>query len=188
MTTSSRDLFAIAVAVSGLIAVGPAQLFFPNTAAMVFGPKIWLAIFLLYYLVVTLITLMVRPSLVVYGRTAQEVFPALLRACQRIDPSSAGDAASLEVHLKTVQLRLRCDGDSRHDAVRIVSFAPAFGPDFWNRLLGELRGEQIDISPGRPVGGGWAMAIAVGGLLFAISYALATPTEVVADFKTWLWR
>lgn len=188
MTTSARDIMAMAVAASGLVAIGPAQLFFPNTAAMLFGPKVWLAMTLLYVLVIILITLLTRPSLVVYGRTPSEVHGPLAEACRRIDPASEEDPSTLEVNLNTLQLRLRCEGSGDHDATRIVSFAPAYGPQFWNRLLSELRSEKIEIAPGRTIGGGWAMVAACIGLAAAVAYGLATPQEVAADFKTWLWR
>ena len=44
VTTGGRDVAALAMAISGLIAVGPAELFFPTAAATVFGPAVWVAL------------------------------------------------------------------------------------------------------------------------------------------------
>ena len=42
VTTGARDTAALALAISGFIVVGPAELFFPNAAATAFGPIVWL--------------------------------------------------------------------------------------------------------------------------------------------------
>ena len=44
VTTGGRDVAALGMAISGLCAVGPAELFFPNHAAIVFGPLVWVAL------------------------------------------------------------------------------------------------------------------------------------------------
>ena len=55
VTSGGRDIFAVAVAISGLIAVGPAELFFPRAASSLFGAGIWPVLGFLYFLIVTLL-------------------------------------------------------------------------------------------------------------------------------------
>ncbi len=97
VTTGARDIAAMAIAISGLLAVGPAELFFPQTAAILFGPMVWLALILFYALVVTLIALTSTPKLVVFGRSPEDVYEPLLRAAQTLDPAATGDAGRMQV-------------------------------------------------------------------------------------------
>ena len=63
VTTGGRDIAALALAVSGLLAVGPAELFFPSAAATVFGPAVWIALAVFYGLSVSLIALSFPPPI-----------------------------------------------------------------------------------------------------------------------------
>ena len=62
-----REIAMLAFAVSGLIAVGPVELFFPMAAAAVFGPMVWLVLALFYVLCISLIILGTAPKLVIYA-------------------------------------------------------------------------------------------------------------------------
>ena len=57
-----REIAMLAFAVSGLIAVGPVELFFPMAAAAVFGPMVWLVLALFYVLCISLIILGTAPQ------------------------------------------------------------------------------------------------------------------------------
>ena len=106
VTTGGRDLAALSMAISGMLAVGPAELFFPTSAAAVFGPTVWLALAAFYGLTVSLIVLSSPPKLVVYGRTPEELFAPLLAAAKQIDAAATGDAATLQVSLPTLGVHL----------------------------------------------------------------------------------
>ena len=80
ITTGARDIGAIGLAISGLVAVGPAELFFPTAAATAFGPTVWLILIVFYALCVALVALTSKPRLVVYGRTPEEIYEPLLNA------------------------------------------------------------------------------------------------------------
>ena len=186
VTTSSRDAAALGLALFGFVAIGPAQLFFPNSAATVFGPRVWLAIAVLYALCLTLVTLSLRPALVVFGRTPSEVYGPLLAACRVLDESCEGDEQTLSVHLPTVGVRLRCDGMPDRDVTRVQSFAPSYGPPFWNRLATELKTAGVPMGGRRP-GGVWALAGSVIALLAAIGWGASQPEVFFAEMQRW-WR
>src|SRR6056297_912316 len=57
VTTGGRDLGALAVGISGLVAIGPAELFFPGPAAASMGAYVWLVLLLFYILAVSLVIL-----------------------------------------------------------------------------------------------------------------------------------
>ncbi len=92
-----RDTACLALGVSGLMIVGPMELLLPERAAFHFGPYIWLLLLVLYGLAVALFVLSMRPRLVIYNATTEELRPVLSEVVQQIDPHSrwAGDGLSL---------------------------------------------------------------------------------------------
>ncbi len=108
VTTGARDSAALAIALSGLITVGPIELFMPQAAAMQFGVYVWVLLAAFYVLVVTLWILTQRPRLVIYNVSLDELRPILAEAVARIDPDArwAGNAVllpnqQLEFHIET---------------------------------------------------------------------------------------
>ncbi|MEM9827467.1 MAG: hypothetical protein AAF958_12810 [Planctomycetota bacterium] len=189
VTTGARDTAALAMAVSGFIAIGPAQLFFPRQAAIVFGPTVWLAIATLYGLFVALYGLVSRPSLVVYGRTPGEVYPRLLAAAKVLDADAGGNEQIFQVHLPNLQIDLRCDGGPRMDFARIVSFQPIYNAEFWIRLLVQVRRSMADQpAPQRVRGGLLELLIAVTLAVSTIAFSFQQTELLVTEFRRWLWR
>lgn len=188
VTTGGRDIAALALAVSGLLAVGPAELFFPSAAATVFGPAVWIALAVFYGLSVTLLALSFPPRIAVYGRTAEELFEPLLAAAQTLDAKASGDPALLQVTLPALGIHLRVDGHRGIDYAQIVAFEPNVSLRFWSRLLGATRAEvqgQTTPFPRR----GFAMlgfTLILGGVLLAQSFG--KQELLVQGFRDWLWR
>ena len=188
VTTGAREVAALAVAVCGFIAVGPAELLFPTTAAIVFGPIVWLALIVFYGLITTLIAITRDPFLVVQGRTPHETYPALLRAAKQLDSLAEADEDQLQVFLPRLNVRLRVDGIPNIDYCRIVSFAPDCSIKFWGALLGLVRGEihNETKSVGRR-GVGMLIAVAVLFLLL-VRQAFSRHDQLIEGFRDWLWR
>ena len=67
LVSGSRDMAAMGLAVSGLVMVGPVQLFYPLAASMRYGLLIWVFLVGLYVMVLVLVLLLVRPRLVIYN-------------------------------------------------------------------------------------------------------------------------
>ena len=188
VTTGARDLAALGIAICGLVAIGPAELFFPATAATVFGSIVWLALIAFYGLTLSLVCLTTTPKLVVYGRTAQETFPGLLRAAERMDAASTGDPKSMQIQLPTLGIQLRIDSIGAVDHCRVLSFQPIGSMKFWSTLLGNLRGELSESA--KP-----AMRRGIGMLVLAVLmgvvlcwHSLGNQTQLVEGFREWLWR
>jgi hypothetical protein len=188
VTTGARDLAALGIAVMGLIAIGPAELFFPATAAIVFGSIVWLALIAFYGLTLSLICLTATPKLVVYGRTAKETYSGLLRAAQRMDPKAIGDSESMQVQMPTLQVHLRIESIGGIDHCRILSFQPIVSVKFWNTLLGNLRGELSDLpdSSRRRGLGMLVFAMLMGGVLCWHSFS--NQARLAQGFREWFWR
>ena len=77
LTTGARDAAALGVGISGFVVVGPMELFLPGAAANRFGGYVWLLLLAFYALCLTLWVLLLRPRLVIYNATAEQLRPVL---------------------------------------------------------------------------------------------------------------
>ena len=87
VTTGGCDLAALGAAMSGLVLVGPIELFRPEAAEPNYGGFVWLFLIVFYWLCVWLAVLVARPRLVVYNIRGEELRPALAEAARRLDPA-----------------------------------------------------------------------------------------------------
>jgi len=94
---SFRDLLAVGFGTVGLAIAGPLELFLPESAAFRFGPYSWVMLLILYALTTLLILLCMRPRLVIYNATAEELRPILAMVVQQMDAQSrwAGDGVAM---------------------------------------------------------------------------------------------
>lgn len=182
------DVMLLALAVAGLFAVGPVELFFPAAAAALFGPRIWIALALFYLLCATLIALTSRPKLVVYGRTPEELFDPLVRAAKRIDADAVGDPSQLLVHLPSAGMHLRLDGQRGIDYANVLMFEALPPHGFWSKFARALREEVAALpapTPRRGIGM-LLVSLLLGALL--IWHGIDQQALVVDGFREWLWR
>lgn len=89
VVSGGRDIATLAIGLSGAVAIGPMELFFPRAAASILGSKVWLLLFLLYVLCVLLAILASRPRLVIYGLGVQELHEHLQVTLQELDPGTS---------------------------------------------------------------------------------------------------
>lgn len=187
-TTGSRDLFATSIAIMGLVAIGPLELFFPMAAAAQFGVAIWPVLVLLYFLVVLLIMLSSRPRLVVYGCSLTTLQLPLLRAAQAIDTDAKLDESAGLIVLPKLGLHLRLDGHRNLDAVEVFAHENGVLPSFWHRLLSELRDELAKEVPAASRTGSFGLLLGIA-LLGLLSWNLfRSYDQVVQGFREWWWR
>jgi hypothetical protein len=188
VTTGARDIAALALAISGMLAIGPAELFFPNAAATMFGPLVWVALGSFYALTVSLIALTTQPKLVVYGRTPEELFEPLLVAARQIDTGAVGDPSSLQVSLPNIGIRLRVDGQRGIDYSQVLSFEPNMSLRFWSKLLAALRSEVRKQASPMPRRGFVMLLVAIGLCSILVWKSFGNRELVVEGFRDWLWR
>jgi hypothetical protein len=136
LTSGGCDLLALGLALSGLMLIGPMELFRPDSATRSFGNYIWLFLLLFYWLWLLLAMLVSRPRLVIYNISADELHPILAEAAARLDPAArwAGD----QLALPGLGLQLHLD---RFDLMRNVSLISSGGRqniDGWRRLSSEM--------------------------------------------------
>lgn len=111
LTSGGADLATLALALSGLVFIGPIELFRPEAATLEFGSYVWLFLLLLYWLCVWLAVLLARPRLVIYNISSAELRPIVAEAARSLDPQArwAGDSLSLptvgvQLHLETFEI------------------------------------------------------------------------------------
>ena len=108
LTTGGGDLAALGAALSGLVLIGPIELFRPEAASADFGGYVWSFLLVFYWLWVWLAILLARPRLIIYNISYDELRPLLAEVARSIDPQSrwAGDSLSLptlgvQLHVET---------------------------------------------------------------------------------------
>jgi hypothetical protein len=170
------DLTALGVALSGLVFVGPIEMFRPEAATAELGNYIWLVLLLFYWLLLLLVVLLTRPRLVIYNVRPDELHPVLAETAARLDPEARWAGNHLSLPRLGVQLHL----DS-FDLMRNVSLVASGGRqnlDGWRRLAVELAaalaGVRVKVNP-RAIG----FLLASAALLaISVSQMLRHPVEL----------
>jgi hypothetical protein len=135
-TSGGSDLATLGVALSGLVFVGPLELFRPEAATREFGNYIWLFLILFYWLWLLLVVLIARPRLVVYNISVEELRPVLAEVASRVDAQARWSGN----HLTLPGLGVHLHFDSL-DIMRNVSLVSSGGHqdiEGWRRLAREL--------------------------------------------------
>lgn len=136
LTSGGCDLLALGIAFSGLIFVGPLDLFRPESATRSFGNFIWLFLLLFYGLWLVLVVLLGRPRLVVYNIRHDEIHPVLAEIASRLDPAARWAGNHLSLPGLNVQLHL--DSFELMRNVSLVSSGGRQSIEGWRRLSTEL--------------------------------------------------
>jgi hypothetical protein len=147
VTTGGCDLAALGAALSGLVLIGPIELFRPENASAEFGGYVWIFLLVFYWLWVWLAVLVARPRLVVYNISAEELRPVIAEAARRVDPQArwAGDSLSLP----TVGVALHLESFEIMRNAALKSSGGKQNLAGWKKLSAELRNELATIRVGR---------------------------------------
>ncbi len=137
VVNGTREWIALALALLGLMLVGPMRLFMPLEAAAQFGETVWLLLLGFYVLCVMLVIMLSRPRLVIYNITVAELYPALDEVARRIDPGAtwAGKALSMPY----ARMHLQIESFSPLGNVSLVATSDDQSIAHWRRLERTLR-------------------------------------------------
>jgi hypothetical protein len=177
LTSGGSDLTALGVALSGLMFVGPMELFRPEAATREFGNSIWLVLLLFYWLWLLLVVLVSRPRLVIYNINMEELRPVLSDVASRLDPEARWAGNHLALPGLGVQLHLDPFDLMRH--VSVVSSGSRQNIDGWRRLARELR---LSLAAVRVKPNPRAIGLAVVSLALlaaSVAHMLSHPVELV---------
>ena len=180
VTTGGCDLATLGAALSGMILIGPAELFRPEAASPDFGRYYWLFLLIIYWLGIWLAVLLARPRIVIYNVTVEELRPVLAEAAREADAEArwAGDCLSLPG--LRVQLHLESLESMRH-----VSLASSGGKQDiqgW-RILAAMIYDKLEDLPVRPNPRSLSFLLIAAGLFaVVVSRLLAYPEHAAATF------
>jgi hypothetical protein len=186
VTTGWRDTLTLGIAASGLVAVGPMQLFFPAAAASRWHGWVWLALFFLYLLGLIMLLLSCKPRLVAYGMSENQFITALHLAAQQVDPQASWNGEVLTLPSSRIQLALEPSGAAR--VQQVVHVGMLHNLQDWLKLEKAfvLSGAQQTCPRSAA---GWPFVL--GGcflLAFAIAPLLADPGDALAQLREFLDR
>jgi len=172
LTTGGADLAALGAALSGLVLVGPIELFRPEAASAEYGSYVWLFLLVFYWLCVWLLVLLGRPRLVVYNISCEELRPVLAEAARAIDAQARWAGDSLALPTLGVQLHLESFDFMRH--VSLISSGTEQNLNGWKQLAWQLkqRLEPLRVEPNPR---------ALGLVLFAIALFAASTSHMLSN-------
>lgn len=132
LTFGAADTGALGMALTGLVFVGPIELFRLETLTVDLGNFVWLFWLVFYWTGLSLAVLVMRPRLVVYNVSLEELRPAVAEAVAQVDPTArwAGDGVSLP--RLGVQFHLEAFGVMRNTS--LVSSGGVQNLEGWRRL------------------------------------------------------
>ena len=170
VVSGGRDTAALGLAVSGLVIVGPAELFFPVNASMrlPFPWLVWVLLIALYALCVVLVVLLLRPRLVIYNVSRDELRPILADLVAELDPEArwAGDSLALP----SAGIQLYVDGLAAMRNVSLTAVGANQNHQGWRQLEQALVAalSRLEV-PRNP----HALGLFGAGALLALSAVLA---------------
>jgi hypothetical protein len=177
LTSGGSDFMALGIALSGLMFVGPLELFRPEAATREFGNYIWLVLLLFYGMWLLLGVLLSRPRLVLYNISIEELRPVLADAAGRVDPDARW--AGNHLTLPGLGVNLHLDSFDMMRNVALVSSGSRQNIDGWRRLARELRRSlaaiRVKTNP-RAIG---LAAVSLALLGVSVTYMLSQPQELV---------
>ncbi len=136
VTTGGRDAMSLGIAIVGFVIVGPMELFLPEAAATNLHAWAWAMLVTLYLLSLVLVVLLMRPRLVIYNITGDQIRPVLSDVVSELDPEArwAGDALALP----NLGVQLHVEAASMFKNVQLISAGPQQNLAGWRRLEVEL--------------------------------------------------
>jgi hypothetical protein len=165
VTTGARDTAALGIAISGFIVAGPMELFLVEAWALILGGWIWALLLTFYLLFLMLVVLLMRPRLVIYNVSFEQLRPALADVVTRLDDQSRWAGESLIMPNLEVQLTVEPSAVMKN--VQLIAAGPTQNMAGWRRLEDALAGE-LKQSRGTPNPYGISLitfALCLGGMV-----------------------
>lgn len=178
ITSGARDTAALAIALCGLIIVGPIELFMPQAAVMQFGMYVWVMLVAFYFLLATLWVLTQRPRLVVYNVSLDEIRPILAEAVGRLDPDARWAGNSVLMPKQHVEFRIESFALMRN--VTLTASGDVQHYQGWRNLESALAAglRELEVRP-NPQGAGMLL---LGLLMVAtVLWRVASEAQQVAE-------
>ncbi len=178
LVSGNRDAAALGLAVSGLVIAGPIRLYFPEPAADQFGQYVWLFLLAFYGLCLLLTLLLLRPRLIIYNISADQLRPILAELVERLDSDARWAGDMLVLPGLGVQLHVSSLAFMRNVSLKSVGVNQNHLG--WRRLESELASTLRRADVPRNLRG--LTLVATGLMIFAgLLWAIAVDPQAVAD-------
>ncbi len=171
LVTGTRDAAALGLAISGFMIIGPLELVFPDTIATRLGPYasyIWVFLLALYALGLVLVLLWLRPRLVIYNISVDQLRPVLADVVEHLDPETRWAGDSLVLPNLGVQTHIDSFPTLRN--VSLMSSGPNQSYAGWRRLETALVATLSQVEVGRNPRG---LSLITAGALIGAALILA---------------
>ena len=178
VVSGGKDALALGIAVSGFVIAGPMELFLPTPTAFRLGAFVWLLLLAFYLLTMTLVILLMRPRIVIYNVSQEQIRPVLASVIAQLDTEArwAGDC----LFLPNLGVQLHVESQSLLRNVQLVSNGPAQSLEGWTRLKQGLRLALRPVAGPRNMYG--AALVVTGILVFAaLTIFAVNDAETVAQ-------
>jgi hypothetical protein len=179
--SGTRDMAALCLAVAGLVMVGPGELLFPVASSIRLGAFVWVLLGSMYLLGVVLLLLVLRPRLVIYNISTDELRPVLAEVVGKLDPDARWAQDSLALPGQGIQLHIESLARLRN--VSLVSGGPVQNYQGWRRLELALTAALAGVEVPRNVR---AMGLVSAGLIllaFVVLTVSRDPQAVAQAFR-----
>lgn len=171
---------------SGLMMIGPIELFAPDTAFVAYGPYAWLMLLVMYGLCVSLYVLVQPPTLYLYNTTTDEAAAILTRAIGPLDPQAQQAGSTIVLPALDLEVRVETFATTRN--VRLAASSVLQPPSTWQQFDKALR-TAIEASPS--IRSGLAAWITLGVAMWLLSVAGITVKDhapVIGQTLMVLWE
>lgn len=172
------DTLWLSGGISGFVVAGPLDLFLPETAVVKFGGFVWIPVLLLFTLSVTLICLLMRPRLVIYNISVEQLRPLLVVAVKELDAETRWAGDSLILPKRGMQLHI--DGFPPLRNVQLISVGAQQNLEGWRMLEKGLQRRLRELSV-TPNPRGLTMVAGAVILLAAMAFSLLTGRQEIAQ-------
>ena len=180
VTTNGRDIAILAVAVSGLMIIGPMELFFPENAVSRFGPFVWLMLLAFYGLLVSLVSMIVRPGLVLYNVSEDQIRPILSDVLVEMDkPHWSGE----NVRLPNLGVHFQIESHPWLRCVQLVSTGRKQNLAGWRALELGLQKSVASVPTRANIFGPFFIVLGATLNLVGVIWMCRQPTEVIAALQ-----
>lgn len=180
VTTAGRDIAILAVAISGLMIVGPMDLFFPENAVSRFGPFVWLMLLAFYGLLVSLVSMLTRPGLVLYNVSEDQIRPWLSDVLVTVDkPHWSGE----NVRLPELGIHFQIEAHPWLRCVQLVATGRKQNLAGWRALEVGLQKSAISMPTHPNLFGPMFIVTAVLLNIVGLIWMCQQPSEVIAAWQ-----
>jgi hypothetical protein len=181
------DTLLLGIGLSGLITIGPFELFLPATATNRFGWFSRVLALLLYGLILLLWSLSRKPRIVIYNASRREILPALGDILTPADPEAKLVGNSGSIPSLGIDFVLETNDDGNRTA-QLISISREVDARNWNRFRQKIREALAPITVGTNPRALWLVCFGLGAL-GVVAYLSATQWPALAQgFQNWLER